>query len=100
MDRHDLEVRARDAAYTTIGFCVLGVQHLQVKRRELTSDLAGRSRATGGGVAKAGLGQIAGTAERVVEPLLDSVEKLLPGSARLAVQQSRTAAKVLRKVIL
>ncbi|MGA1363029.1 MAG: hypothetical protein ACO36A_08915 [Ilumatobacteraceae bacterium] len=34
--------QARDAGYTAVGFVVLGVQKLQVRRRELISGLAAR----------------------------------------------------------
>lgn len=34
--------QARDAGYTAVGFAVLGVQKLQVRRRELISSLAAR----------------------------------------------------------
>jgi hypothetical protein len=34
--------QARDAGYTAIGFVVLGVQKLQVRRRELTAEISAR----------------------------------------------------------
>lgn len=34
--------QARDAGYTAVGFVVLGVQKLQVRRRELVAGLAAR----------------------------------------------------------
>ena len=114
VDPDDVRVLVRDAVYTAIGFGVLGVQRLQVRRRELTSDLGakagvvgekasatgGKAAATGGKAAQRSLEQIVRRAEAITDPMLDSVERVLPGTARSAVHQSRTAAKVLRRVIL
>jgi hypothetical protein len=101
MDRNDVEAWARDAAYTAVGFCVLGFQQLQIRRRELTSDLGERMGTTSGRPAgRSSLEQIVRQAEAVVDPVLDGVERVLPATARTAVHQSRTAAKVLRKVLL
>lgn len=105
MDRNDVTTWARDAAYTAVGFCVLGFQQLQVRRRELATDLNGRLAGTGLAPpapppARSTVEQIVRRAEAVIDPVLDGVERVLPNTARNAVHQSRTAAKVLRKVIL
>ena len=39
---NDVATRARDAAYTAVGFGVLAVQRLQVRRRDLTKDVVER----------------------------------------------------------
>lgn len=137
MLRHDVEERARDAGYVAVGFCVLGFQQLQVLRRELAGELAGRARALGGqagrlaaeararvpdagggrgpglrvvpdAVASAArgaasrvhLGEVVRQAEAMADPVLDGVERALPATARTAVHQGRTAAKVLRRMLL
>lgn len=102
---HELEARARDAGYVAIGFCVLGVQQLQVLRRELAGELVNRAGTLGGHAARgaassARLRDVVRQAEAITDPVLDGVEKALPGTARSAVHQGRTAAKVLRRMLL
>src|SRR5947209_16282051 len=66
---NDLVNRARDVGYTAVGFGVLAFQRLQVQRRELTKELVG---AAGG---RAAVGRLVRQAEKVVNPVLDGVEK-------------------------
>ena len=90
----DLRTRARDAGYTVVGFGVLAVQQLQVKRREIQKDVGKR---IGG---KAGVRQAVHRVESVVDPVLDKVEKQLPPQARVVVHTARTAGKVMQETLL
>jgi hypothetical protein len=90
----DLRTRARDAAYTAVGFGVLGVQRLQVKRREVQKEVGKR---VGG---KAGVAQAVRRVEAVVDPVLDKVEKQLPPQGRVVMHTARTAGKVVQKTLL
>jgi hypothetical protein len=91
---NDLLKRARDAGYTAVGFGVLAAQRLQVRRRELTKDLIGRE----GGMAA--VGRLARQAEKVVDPVLDGVERRLPTPVRDYFHQARAFGRVVQHVLL
>lgn len=90
----DLVERARDAAYTAVGFGVLAFQRLQVERRQLAKDL---SAAVGG---KPGVRRMARQVDKAVDPLLDSVEEKLPDQARRLFRQARVAGRALEHTLL
>ncbi len=91
---NDRFARARDAGYTAVGFGVLAVQRLQVRRRQLTKQVLGSE----GG--KATVGQLVRQAEKVVDPVLDGVERRLPTPARTYFQQARAIGRVVEHVLL
>ena len=90
----ELLTRARDAGYTAVGFGVLAVQKLQVKRRDIQKEVGAR---IGG---KEGVGKAVRRVEAAVDPVLDKVEHVLPGQARVAVHTARLAGKVVRETML
>jgi len=90
----DLKARARDAGYTAVGFGVLAVQRLQVKRREVQKEVGRR---VGG---KAGVADAVHKVEAVVDPVLDQVEKQLPLQARAVMRTARTAGKAVQEQLL
>lgn len=90
----DLVERARDAAYTAVGFGVLAVQRLQVERRQLVKDLY----ASVGG--KPGVRRMARQVDKVVDPVLDSVEERLPEQTRRLFRQARVAGRALEHTLL
>jgi hypothetical protein len=94
---NDLVSRARDAAYTAVGFGVLAVQRLQVRRRELTKELAASDLPAT--MAKAARDLVRRT-EKVVDPILDGVEKRLPDPARSSLHQARVVGRIVRHVVL
>ena len=89
-----MRTRARDAGYTAVGFGVLAVQKLQVKRRDLQKEVGRR---VGG---KPGVRQAVRRVEAVVDPVLDRVEKQLPPQARVVMHTARTASKVVQDTLL
>jgi hypothetical protein len=91
---NDVLTRARDAGYTAVGFGVLAFQRLQLRRRELTKELGGLA----GG--RAVVGRAVRQAEKVVDPVLDQVERRLPTSARAYVQQARAFTRVVQHTLL
>ncbi len=74
----------KDAFYTAVGFGVLGVQRLQVRRRDLRKQLR----------------RVAGQVEERVDPVLDDLEARLPGAPRVVVEQARVVAKSVRHALL
>jgi hypothetical protein len=74
----------KDAFYTAIGFGVLGLQQLQVQRRDLRKQLR----------------RAAGQVEERVDPLLDDLEARLPDAPRVVVKQARVAARTVQRAIL
>lgn len=90
----DVLDRARDAAYTAVGFGVLAFQRLQVERRQLAKDLYA---AVGG---KPGVRRIAREVDKAVDPVLDSVEEKLPEQARRVFRQARVAGRVVEHTLL
>jgi hypothetical protein len=103
---NDLVNRARDAAYTVVGFGVLGFQRLQVRRRQLTKEIDKRIGESIGGKpgegigGRAGVGRIVRRVDAVVDPVLDRVERGLPGSARTMFHQARQAGRLVERVVL
>ena len=90
----DVLARARDAGYTAVGFGVLGVQKLQVKRRELTKEVVRR---VGG---KDGVRAAAKRVDKAVDPVLDGLEKRLPAGARTTFHRARMAGRAVERVLL
>ena len=90
----DVLTRARDAGYTAVGFGVLAVQKLQVKRREVTKDVARR---IGG---KDGVRAAAKRVDAAVDPVLDGVEKRLPPAARTTFHRARQAGRAVERIVL
>ncbi len=74
----------KDAFYTAVGFGVLGVQQLQVQRRDLRKQLR----------------RVAGQVEERVDPVLDDLEARLPTASRVVVEQARVVAKSMRHALL
>ncbi len=74
----------KDAFYTAVGFGVLGLQQLQVQRRDLRKQLR----------------RVAGQVEERVDPLLDDLEARLPDGPRVVVKQAREAARTVQHAIL
>lgn len=74
----------KDAFYTAVGFGVLGVQRLQVQRRDLRKRLR----------------RVAGQVEERVDPVLDDLEARLPTAPRVVVEQARVMAKGMRHSLL
>ena len=94
---NDLVNRARDAGYTAVGFGVLAVQRLQLRRRELTKELASSGLPTT--VGKAAREMVRQT-EKVVDPVLDGIERRLPGPARTSLHQARVVGRIVRHTVL
>ena len=106
----DVARALRDAAYTAVGFGVLGFQRAQVRRRELTSQLQTQRPEIESQLAQA-RGQLADLARDLerrvepalvdvserVEPLLDQIEARLPAQARGSWAQFRQAARQTRE---
>lgn len=95
----DLLSRARDAGYTALGFGVLAVQRLQVRRRELAKDMAGAAGPTVT-AARPAVGGLLRRVEKAVDPVLDGVERRLPGQARSAFRTARAVGKTLQRTLL
>jgi hypothetical protein len=92
----ELLMRARDAGYTAVGFGVLAFQRMQVQRRELTREMGGAV----GGRAGATVARFVREAERVVDPVLDQVERRLPMPARTYLHQARAVTRVVQHTLL
>lgn len=110
---NELVNRARDAAFTVVGFGVLGFQRLQVRRREVTKELVkvvggGLGGGLGGAAAlgskalggRAGVGKIVRRVDAVVDPVLDTVERRLPSSAKTVFHQARQAGRFVERAVL
>lgn len=82
-----LRERVKDAAYTVVGLGVLGVQRLQVRRRDLGRTLRPQVR----GAANR-LQNLATTADAKVNPDLDRFEEGLPDATHELVRAAREAA--------
>ncbi len=90
----DVVTRARDAAYTAVGFGVLTLQRLQVTRRDLTKDVVERL----GGPQE--VKRYVRRAQVVIDPVLDGVERRLPLPSRLLLRQARRVARSLQSSVL
>ena len=71
----DLAARLKDTLYTAVGFGVLGLQQVQVRRREVQKELA--------------------KLDEKVDPVLDDLEARLPEDLRPLVAPARSAAHAL-----
>ncbi len=91
---NDLVDRARDAAYTAVGFGILTAQRLQVKRRDLTKDVVDRLGGPNEVKRKVRQAQVA------VDPVLDLVERRLPLPSRLLFRGMRRAARNVQASVL
>ena len=74
----------RDALYTAVGFGVLGIQQVQLRRRELQKELA----------------RLAVEVDGKVEPVLDDLVAKLPEDLQPLASQARAAALGARRVLL
>jgi len=101
--------RVREAAYAAVGLGVLGVQRLQVRRRDIAKrvepqvrDAAKRVEPQVRDAAKraepqirdvaARLQRLAAATDQTVDPVLDRLEERLPDATRDLVRSARTAA--------
>lgn len=102
----DLTKSLRDAAYTAVGFGVLGLQRAQVRRRELADQLQSQRPELEAQLdqARDQLADLARDLERRiepalvdvsqrVEPVLEHIEARLPEQARAPLAQIRLAAR-------
>ncbi len=99
----DLAERIRDAAYTVVGLGVLGVQRLQVRRRDVSRSLASVARTEWRPQvrdAASRLQTLATTADAKVNPVLDRFEENLPEATRNLVRAAREAATEARDAVL
>ena len=80
----DADAGLRDALYTAVGLGILGVQQVQVRRRQLQKDLA----------------RLAVEMDGKVEPVLDDLVAKLPDDLRPLATQARAAALSARRVLL
>ena len=95
MTDDDLRLRLREAAYAAVGLGVLGVQRLQVRRRDLNRQLQPQVRD-----AAARLQRLAEVTDERVNPVLDKVEEGLPEATRDLVRTARGAAVGARDAVL
>jgi len=87
--------RVKEAAYTAVGLGVLGVQSLQVRRREVAKQVEPQVRE-----AAVRLRRLASAADETVNPVLDRFESRLPDATRDLVRTARSAATDARDTIL
>ena len=81
---NDADSGLRDALYTAVGFGVLGIQQVQLRRRELQKELA----------------RLAVEVDGKVEPVLDDLVAKLPEDIQPLATQARAAALSARRVLL
>ncbi len=87
--------RVKDAAYAAVGLGVLGVQSLQVRRRDVAKQVEPQVRE-----AAARLQRLASAADEAVKPVLERFEDRLPDATRDLVRTARSAATDARDTIL
>jgi len=80
----DQDTTLRDSLYTAVGFGVLGLQQVQLRRRELQRDLA----------------RLAADVDEKVEPVLDDMVARLPEDLRPLAASVRSAALNARRSLL
>jgi len=80
----DADAGLRDALYTAVGFGVLGIQQVQLRRRELQKELA----------------RLAVEVDGKVEPVLDDLVAKLPEDLQPLAAQARAAALTARRALL
>lgn len=91
----DLLGCARDAGYTAVGFAVLAFQRAQVRRRQLMKSMLSNrtdARRTARSVAR--------RIDRTVDPMLDGVERVLPGQVRSMFRSARLVGKTVENTLL
>jgi hypothetical protein len=83
----DTSTRLRDSLYTAVGFGVLGFQQAQLRRRELQRELQRE------------LARLAVEADERIDPVLDDLEAQLPEDLRPLVDQARSAARNVQRLL-
>jgi len=87
--------RVKEAAYAAVGLGVLGLQSLQVHRRDVAKQVEPQVRE-----AAVRLQRLASAADEAVNPVLDRLEDRLPDATRELVRTARSAATDARDTIL
>ncbi len=87
--------RVKEAAYAAVGLGVLGVQSLQVRRREVVKQVEPQVREVA-----VRLQRLATAADEAVNPVFERFEDRLPDATRDVVRSARTAATDARDTIL
>lgn len=87
--------RLKEAAYTTVGLGLLGMQRLQVQRREITKAIEPQVRE-----AAVRLEKVASAADEALDPVLDRFEHDLPEATADVVRSARAATKAARDAAL
>jgi len=80
----DADDGLRDALYTAVGLGILGIQQVQLRRREIQKEL----------------GRLADEVDGKVEPVIDDLVARLPEDLRPLAHQARAAATSARRVLL
>ncbi len=80
----DQDITLLDSLYTAVGFGVLGLQQVQLRRRELQRELA----------------KLAAEVDEKVEPVLDDLVARLPEELRPIAAGARAAAVNARRSLL
>lgn len=99
----DLLKQAKEAGYTAVGFGVLAVQKLNVAGRAIAKDVATGLRGLNAGDSvggKAGVRRMVRRVETAVDPVLDGVERRLPGGARTAFHRARSVTRTVERILL
>ena len=91
----ELADRVKEAAYAAVGLGVLGLQSLQVRRREVAKQVEPQVRE-----AALRLQRAAAVADEAVNPVLERLEGQLPDATRDLVRTARTAATEARDTLL
>ncbi|MGI9022929.1 MAG: hypothetical protein ACR2HV_06825 [Acidimicrobiales bacterium] len=87
--------RVKEAAYAAVGLGVLGVQRIQVRRRDVTRQVEPQVRE-----AAEKLQRLASAADEAVNPVLDRLEERLSDAARERVRAARGTAVEARDTVL
>lgn len=88
----DPEALLREAAYTAVGFAVLGFQRLQVLRRDLTREVR-----AGLEVAAPAVRTVTRQLGAAVDPVLDRIERELPEPGRFVLRSARVTARAMTR---
>ena len=94
--------RMKEAAYAAVGLGVLGVQRLQVRRREVAKQVEEVAKQVEPQVREVAgrLQRLAVTTDEAVNPVLDRLEDRLPDTTRDLVRSARVAAVDARDTVL
>jgi hypothetical protein len=95
MEGDELTERLKDAAYTAVGLGILGVQRLQVRRRDLSRTVRPQVREVA-----ARLESAASAADDALDPVLERFEGRLPDATRDLVHTARSAVTSARDAAL